>query len=244
MILLELEIDAAAVPPSEGVMTKISSSVVGVTVLLLASVAVLAQPEVDLQQVAAGMTSNQEALRDYAWQSRVSVEVDGEEKKVDLYQVRYDLDGNLQKTPMGGEADQKKVRGPIRKRKAKKKKKEAAEFAAEVKEQLQAYMAPDALRKALSEAFVRKDGGVVMLQAQDVVAKGDQLEFELIEATKQVMTMSIQAEADGSPLDVEITFQRLPDGPNYPARQIINTVYEKKKLVITTENFSYTKQGG
>lgn len=131
-----------------GVMTKLSSSVVGVAVLLLASVVALAQPKVGLQQVAAGMKGNQEALRDYAWQSRVSVEVDGEAKKVDLYQVRYDLDGNLQKTRMGGEADPKKVRGPIRKQKTKKKKKQASEFAAEVKEQLQACMAPDALMTA------------------------------------------------------------------------------------------------
>jgi hypothetical protein len=152
------------------------------------------------------------------------------------------MDGQLERTRIGGEADQKKVRGPIRKNAAKKKKKEAAEFAGEVRKQLLAYLAPDTVNKALSEAFVKKEGGAIKLQAQDVVAKGDQMEFELVEATKQLMTLRIEGRVDDSPFDVEITFQRLPDGPNYPARQIINTVFEKKKLVITTENFSYVKQ--
>ena len=213
-----------------------------VGILLASGCALLLAQQPDAQQLAAGIAQNQEAIRNYAWQSRVSVEVDGEDKKVDLYQVRYDLDGKLQRTRMGGEADQKKVRGPLRKRAAKKKKQQAGEFAAEVKDQLQAYLAPATLKKALSGAFFRKEGGVIKLQAQNVVAQGDQLDFELVEATKQPTMMRIKAQADGSPLDVEITFQQLPDGPNYPARQIINTVYNKKKLVITTENFSYVKQ--
>jgi len=43
-------------------MTKISSFVAGIAVLPLTCVAVWAQPKVDLQQVAAGMKSDQEAL--------------------------------------------------------------------------------------------------------------------------------------------------------------------------------------
>jgi hypothetical protein len=211
-------------------------------VLLVFGWAVLLAQQPDLQQVAAGMAANGEALKNYAWQSRVSVDVDGENKKVDLYQVRYDMDGKLQKTRIGGEGDQKKVRGPIRRSAAKKKKKQAAEFAEEVKEQLQAYLAPDTWKKALSEAFVRKESGTIKLQAQNVVAQGDQIDLELVEATKQPMTMRIETQVDESPLNVEITFQQLPDGPNYPARQVIGTVFDKKKLVITTENFSYVEQ--
>ena len=41
--------------------------------------------------------------------------------------------------------------------------------------------------------------------------------------------------ADGSPLAVEIVFQKLDDGPSYPAQQTIRTAFEKKKLVITTD---------
>ena len=225
-------------------MTKISSYVVGIVVLLLAGVAVLAQPKVDLQQVAAGMKSNQEALRDYAWQARVSVEVDGDEKKVDLYQVRYDMSGELEKTRMGGEADEKKVRGPIRKNKAKKKKKEAHEFAEELGDQIEAYLSPESVAKALSTAFARVDEGVLRLHSQDIVQKGDSVDFGLVEATKQPMTLTVMTTADGSPVEVEVTFQRLDDGTNYAAQSVVNTTFEGKKLKVVTENFSYAKQGG
>ena len=226
-------------------MTKISSSVVGIAVLLLASVAVLAQPKVDLQQVAAGMKSNQEALRNYAWQSRVNVEVAGEEKKVDLYQVRYNMSGELEKTRMGGEAaEQKKVRGPLRKKKAKSAKKDASEFAEELGDTIEAYLSPESVMKALSTAFARVDAGLLRLHSQDVVQKGDSVDFGMVETTKQLMTLTVTTTADGSPVEVELTFQRLDDGTDYPARSIVNTEFGGKKLNIVTENFSYAKQGG
>lgn len=225
-------------------MTKISLSVVGVAVLLLAGATALAQPEIDLQQVAAGMKSNQEALRDYAWQSRVNVEVDGEEKKVDLYQVRYNMSGELEKTRMGGEADEKKVRGPIRKNKAKKMKNKAHEFAGELGDQIEAYLSPESVAKALSTAFARVDEGMLQLHSQDVVQNGDSVDFGLVEATKQPMTLTVETTAGGAPVEFEVTFQRLDDGTNYAARSIVNTVFEDKKLKVVTENFSYTRQGG
>jgi len=223
-------------------MNKISSVVVGLTVLLLASVAVFAQPDLDVQQVADGMKKNQEALRDYAWQSRVSVEVDGEENKVDLYQVRYNMSGELEKTRMGGEAKEKKVRGPIRKNKAKKMKKGAQEFAEELGNQIESYLWPESLAKALTTSFARADGGALMLLSQDVVQDGDSVEFSLVEATKQPMTLKIETTADDSPVNVEVTFQKLDDGPNYAAQTVVNTVFEGKKVKIVTENFSYAKQ--
>jgi len=225
-------------------MDKISSSVIGFVVLLLAGAAALAQPKVDVQQVAAGMQSNVESLRNYAWQSRVSVEVDGEQKKVTLYQVRYNMSGALEKTPMGGEGDTKKVRGPIRKRKSKKAKKEAAEFAEELGDQIEAYLTADSIAKALSDSFARVDAGLLRLRSQDVVQKGDSVDFGLVEATKQPMTLAIETTADGAPVEVEITFQKLGDGTNYAAQSVINTVFSGKKLKIVTENFSHLKQGG
>ena len=225
-------------------MTRISSFVVGIAVLLLASVAVLAQPKVDLQQVAAGMKSNQEALRDYAWQSRVSVEVDGEEKKVDLYQVRYNMSGELEKTRMGGEADEKKVRGPIRKQRAKKKEKNAHEFAEELGDQIEAYLSPESVAKALSTAFARVDEGLLRLHSQDILQKGDSVDFSLVQTTKQPMTLTVETTAGDSPVEFEVTFQKLDDGTNYAVQLVVNTQFEGKKLKIVTENFSHTKQGG
>ncbi|MEO0424689.1 MAG: hypothetical protein AAF184_20295 [Pseudomonadota bacterium] len=203
----------------------------------------LSAQQPDTAKIRASMLENQQALRQYVWQSRAKVEVDGEQQKVDLYQMRYNFSGELEKTRLGGEApEQKKVRGPVRKRVAKNKKKSAAEFAQAVKDQLQAYLSTAKFTKALESAFLRPGEDTIMLRSQDVVIDGDMVEFELVRATRQPMTMRIESTVDEEPVEVTITFQRLPDGPNYPARQVVVTQLGKKALVITTENYNYVKQ--
>lgn len=204
----------------------------------------VAQEQPDPGKIATQMKENQEALRQYVWQSRISVEVEGEQKKVDLYQMRYNLDGELERTRMGGESEQKEVRGLVRKRVAEKKQKQAHEFADEVNKKLQAYLRPNTVEKALKTAFVRADQGVLRLQSQNVVEPGDSVEFALVQTTKQPMKLKVGTTIDASPVELNVTFQKLDEGPNYPARSIINTNWDKKKVTVTTENFSYLRQGG
>lgn len=203
-----------------------------------------AQEQPDPGKIATQMKENQEALRQYVWQSRISVEVDGEQRKVDLYQMRYNFDGDLERTRMGGESEEKEVRGPVRKRVADKKKKQAHEFADEVNKKLQAYLRPNTMEKALKTASVRADQGVLHLQSQNVVESGDSVEFALVQTTKQPMTLQVRTTIDESPVELNVNFQKLDEGPNYAARSIINTNWEKKKVTVTTENFSYLRQGG
>ena len=46
--------------------------------------------------------ANAAALRQYSWKSRTELKLKGESKNVKIEQVRYDLNGKLQKTPAGG----------------------------------------------------------------------------------------------------------------------------------------------
>ncbi|MEM9384814.1 MAG: hypothetical protein AAGA68_07115 [Pseudomonadota bacterium] len=209
---------------------------------LLATGSLLAQ-EPDVARIRASMVENQQALRQYVWHSRARVEVDGEQQKVDLYQMRYNFAGELESTRLGGEApEQKKVRGPVRKRLAKNKKKGAAQFTQAVKDQLQVYLSIDKLTEVLEGAFLRPGEDTIMLRSQDMVIEGDMVEFELVRATRQPMTMRIESTVDDEPVEMTITFQRLPEGPNYPARQVVETQLGKRALVITTENYNYMKQ--
>ena len=212
--------------------------------LLCAGAVSSAQEEPDLQAIASGFKQNQAALHHYAWESRVSVALDGEQKKVDIFQVRYDMEGQLQKTRIGGEADAKKVRGPIRKKASKKKKKEAGEFAAALQGQLAKYTEPASLQKALEGAFVKTEGGVLKLQAQDIVQQGDSILIEVVPATKQPMSITVETAADGSPVVLNVMFQKLADGTNYAAHSTIESEFDKKKIEMVTENYNHVKQGG
>ena len=225
-------------------MKRVVLFVVIVCAAILATGSAHAQDQDAIQSAAASMKQNLESLRQYAWQSRVNVSVDGEEKRVTLFQVRYNVDGELEKTAMGGEENQKKVRGPIRKNVAKKKKKQAHEFATEATQTIDAYMTPESIKKAMSQAFARKEDGMLKLRSEGVVKQGDSIELALVEATNQPMSFSIQSTVDESSISVEITFQKLDDGTNYPARTIVTTTFDGKPLKIETENFSYVKQGG
>src|SRR5581483_5485634 len=72
---------------------------------LLASAA-LAQGPPNVAEMKANLQkqqqANEQALRQYTWKSRTEVRVGGEVKSILLEMVRYDANGQLQKTPIGG----------------------------------------------------------------------------------------------------------------------------------------------
>jgi len=185
---------------------------IAIGIVLCAGAVSLAQEEPDLQAIAAKIQTNQMALRTYSWKSRVAVSIDGEQKKLDMFQLRYDMDGQLQKTPIGGESDAKKVRGPVRKKVTKSKKKEAAEFANDLKALLAKYTEPEALQKTIASAFARTEGNVFKLQTQDVVVQGDSILIEVIPATEQPVSILVKSMLEGSPVVLNVMFQKLADG--------------------------------
>ena len=71
--------------------------------VLFLSVALIAQ---DKEKFAQAQHQNKEALKQYTWKSRTELKMKGESKNVTLEQVRYDLDGKLQKTPLTGGSKQ------------------------------------------------------------------------------------------------------------------------------------------
>jgi len=54
------------------------------------------------EQFAQAQKDNAAALRQYTWKTRTEIKLKGESKSVKLEQVRYDLDGKLEKTPIEG----------------------------------------------------------------------------------------------------------------------------------------------
>jgi hypothetical protein len=127
---------------------------------------------------------------------------------------------------------------------AKKKKKEAAEFADEIKDLLAKYTEPASMQKAIANAFARTEDGLFKLQAQDVVVKGDSILIEVVQATKQPVSLKVETAVEDGPVVLNIVFQKLADGTNYVAQSTIDSTFEKKKIEVVTENFSHVKQGG
>jgi hypothetical protein len=201
-----------------------------------------AQEQPDLRKMAEGIKRNQEALRHYTWDSKIVFEVDGVQKRSDLYSVRYVMGGMMEKMQISSEVDKKKVRRPDGKKLSKKERETAREFVMEAKRQLDAYLSPLFAEKAVATALVTTEEGTLRLQSHDVVRTGDSVQINIVQATRQPMTLEVTTTIGDSPVKLEVGFESLDYGPNYPARSITTTVWEGIKLVIITENSNYLKQ--
>ena len=84
-------------------------------------------------QIAEGRKQNQMMMRDYSWNTRTEVKIDGEVKSVKVDMMRFTADGELQRTKISDSADgQKKPRG-IKGKVASKKIKGMQEWAQDLK---------------------------------------------------------------------------------------------------------------
>ena len=191
---------------------------------------------------------NQEELRSYRWKSRTEVTVGGKVKELTLFRVRYDLDGKLHKTPIGTDEPEPKVRGPIRRRRAKKKLKKAGEFNQDLRELIRSYtqFTPRQMHSVFARAGEwRGQGvteGVTRVQARGVVRPGDTMDIWVDSRTRRLRRVEIRTSLDGEFVTVVTEFHLLEDGPTYPAQTLVKTETRGKPLIIQTDNFDYLRQ--
>ncbi len=204
------------------------------------STTVYAQGSLDLRAMGAGMRRNQEMLRTYSWQSRITFDVNGAQRRSDVYKVAYDFNGSLQRTQIGGQTAKGKVRGPDGKKLSKKQVEAGRAFVLDASNQLDAYLNPLFAEKAVATASATVDGEDLRLESHDVVHPGDTVNIILSDATRLPRSLHATATIDGSPMQLEVTFGVLDYGPYHPARSVTTTSWNGIPLTITTENSDYS----
>lgn len=192
---------------------------------------------------------NRQELRDYTWTRRTEVTLNGEVKELTLTHMRYDRDGNLQNTPIG-EQEEKKVRGPIRTRRASKKRKKAAAFNQDLRDLIRAYtqFSPQQMHAAFSRASVfpgqGATEGMIRVQVRSVVREGDSMFMWADALTGRMRKFEILTSLEGEPVKVITEFRDLENGPTYAAKTTVHTEMKGKPMVIETENFDHARRGG
>jgi len=219
------------------------TTLVAIVVITAAAGATLAQEQPDLQMMAAGMRKNQEELRQYTWESKVTFLVDGVQRRVDTYTMRYVMGGMLQNMQMSSKVEKGKIRRPDGKKLTKKEMEAAREFVSEAKRQLDNYLNPLFAEKAVASAVATPEGEILRLRARGVITSGDSVEIELVQASLRPLTAKVTTSIDGSPVNLDVTFGSIDYGPNHPARSVTTTEWQGIPLTITTENSNYVKQG-
>ena len=195
------------------------------------------------QKFAAAAKANAAALKQYAWQMRVQVTLKGEAKPPKLYAMRFDIDGKVQKTELTGEAAQEPRGRGLRNRIKEKKVAEAREWAGELAELVKDYIAPS---PAVLQTFFAKSsvveapGGLAQIFATGVIAPTDRMIYEIAPDTQALERFMFHAALEGDPVEGEVRFATLADGPNYAARTTVTV--PAKHLSAVVENFQYQKQ--
>ena len=189
-----------------------------------------------------GRKQNAAQMRNYSWNTRTEIKIDGEVKSVKVELIRFTSEGELQKAIVSDSAaDAKKPRG-IRGKVAANKKKGMQEWAAELGGLLKQYSLPSAgsILDFLDIAAVQRTGRMVNLVGKDVIQPGDYMAILVDAETKQLKIITVQTSLEGDAVDVKITSENLDDGLSYTARQVV--IVPAKKVELTIENYDFRRQ--
>jgi hypothetical protein len=220
-------------------MNRLTRLVVITAIGVVASTAALAQQALDLSGLGVQMRRNQEALRQYSWQTKMSFLINDQLRRADTFTVRYVMGGMVEKMQIDSEVAKGKVRGADGKKLSKDELEVGRQFVIDVKNQLDGYLNPLFAEKAVKTATARAENGKLILESRDVMTTGDTVRITLDEATRRPLTAEVRTALEGSPVALDVSFDSIEYGPNYPSRSITTSEWRGLKLTIITENSNY-----
>ena len=205
------------------------------------------------EQFVQAQQANTTTLREYTWKRRTELKLKGESKKVTMEQVRYDIDGKLEKTPIGGAPEQPPKEQPASGRgrrggrlKAKVIENKKEEFA-ELMQNLGAlaasygHLPQDKLQAFAKNATVGKgegaEAGTVRIQGANVLVDGDSMSIWIDPASYMMRRVEIGTSLEKKPVRMVSEYRSVDNGPTYQARAVLQ--YPEKQVELTVENFEY-----
>jgi len=228
-------------------MTQTTRAIVGVACLALVGGGIAQaqppDPAAMAKQYAENARENATLMKQYSWKMRVEMTVDGKSRPAQIYQMRYDMDGKLQKTALTAPEQVKKKRGIIRGAIQKSKIEDFKEWSAELAEVVKEYMAPspgtmmDFYGKAVMSPGPE---GTAQMSAGDFIQKGDKATFWVNRETNAPVRYQFFTTCDGDPVEGNVELSRVTDGPRYAGRVAVSV--PARKVTARIENFDFTKQ--
>ncbi len=218
--------------------------------IVLASIALGQQKE----QFAQAQKDNSAALKQYTWKSRTEIKMKGESKNITMEQVRYDLDGKLQKTPIGGSPEQKATDsgdkrsrrrgGRVKQKVIENKKQEFAELLKGLGQLVASYahLPPDKMEAFVQSATVGPgDGDTLAIQGVNLLQPGDTMSLWVDPASYMMRRVEIHTAFEEKPVHFVTEFRDVTNGPTYSARAVLE--YPDKEVELIVENYDYQKLG-
>jgi hypothetical protein len=225
--------------------------VLSAVLLLLAGYGFTQQPALQEKLVALKQSAaeNKQRLAQYHWTETQQVSYKGEPKGTKTFLCQYGPDGQVQKTPIGGDAaqPQQQQRGRLKERIVEHKKEEMKDYMGEVKDVLTLYLPPDpqkmqAAFQAGNVSFTPTEGAVNLV-FKNYAQPGDQMSVSFEPAAKKIQALNVNTYLNEPKDAVTLAVQlaSLPDGTNYPAQTVLGA--SAKQIQVTTTNSNYQKVG-
>jgi hypothetical protein len=203
---------------------------------------------VDPAKFAAVQKGNAQQLRKYSWKQRMELQLKGETKKVLLNQMRYDVEGKQQKTPLStGEPEQAasggRRGGRLKAKVIENKKEEFKDMMEGLAALVTSYghIPPDELKAALSQAKVTPGEGEMQgaagVHVASIVQSGDSLILWVDTKTLLFRRIEINSSYEQKPVMVTADYSAVSGGPNYMAKAVLQ--YPAKELLLRIDNFEY-----
>jgi len=220
--------------------------ILGMTLVALVAAAGSNTRAQGLEALAEFLRDNQSALMDYTWKSKVEFSLEGKPQSTTLYDVTFDDDGVMLRTPVSSDQSGKKPS---------KEEARTAQRLASVRSLTNSYihMRPDAFGKQFAESIVSSveepDSGLTRVRAVSVVSPGDTMFVWYDPAAQRLHKIEINSTMQTQPVHLIAEFDELPDGTSYVARSTFEseelTKYQRRKrkpgkrMVIVTENYDH-----
>src|SRR5215831_14109529 len=180
-----------------------------VILFVLVAVVLFAQ---DASQFGQAQKDNAAKLKEYTWKSRTELKLKGESKKITLEQVRYDMDGQLQKTPIGGtpEAQQQQQSsggrsgGRIKQKIIENKKEEFADTMKSLGQLAASYASvkPEKWQQFMQTATKSQENGVVKISGKGVQLPDDSVGIWVNPKNWMLQRIEIQTIYDAKPVSI------------------------------------------
>jgi hypothetical protein len=195
-------------------------------------------------QIVAARQKNAALMKQYAWNSRVEIIMNGAVKDIRIEQVMYGPDGNLQRTVLNNDPSSH-PRGFLRRRIADAEKQNMENYFKKLGDLIDQYTLPTAgkIIDFVSKAAISTPdaNGQIQLTGNNVVKPGDSLTMSIQATTRQPRRMTISTFSDQDLVNVTATFKTLPNGLNYAA--FCEVTVPVNGLTLQVQNYDYTNQG-
>ena len=231
----------------------------GVRILLvLFSAGLVSNPPVSAQnsemqqcvaEIKTSAAKNKQSLAPMTWVEQITISLNGEQKKVERFQVRLGPDGKPQKTSLDPPApppEQSGRQGRVKKRVVEKKKEEYKDYADQMKTLSEQYLPPDkdlieqASGKGITIATAGTPGEIQLI-IRNYVKTQDSMPLVIDRERKQLCRVEIVSYLSDPKDAVTVTVQFAPvqDGSNQISSVVINDASKQLNIAVADADYRH-----